>query len=288
MQGIKVKIQHSGGKLDTLQIEGDRATIGSGAHCEVRLGQDQAASEHVLVTLLPSGLMLEALSFQPPPLLNESQFHRSPLTPGAVLSVGTTKLWLEAGELEQGVVVKKADAQKTSPTTLFIAAVAIPASLYVLFMDSGDDGSGLPPKAPELWGPPVAACTQQGAAAKSLADSTRVLADAHRERRPFFVQDGVKAVSEYELAAACYRAAGETEPVAELEARAKELRQAIALEFRSHRMALDHALSIDNQESAARQVRVLRMYASGAGGPYAEWLSQQDRKYRLALGSGNR
>ena len=290
MQGLKFKIQHTTGQSEELAIETTRALLGSGAHCEIRLPLDQAANEHVAVSLTPTGLVAEALSFNPPPTINDSPINRSPITEGAVLGVGQTKIWVEIVELEEGAAVKKKQQEKTSPMTYVLAAIAVPISLYILLTDD-PPGPPLsaPTEPPELWGEPIKACPQAGrSAALALAEDRIVLADAKRERRPFYVKEGVAAVPLYETAAVCYATAGKKEEAAAAAAAGKKVREQVAEDYRTHRIRLEHALSIDDWRTSQKEVRILLDFTSGIQSEYVTWLDNLDRRLRLKYGSEER
>ena len=92
MRVLRFQIRLPTGQIDSINIEGERVLIGSGAHCEIRLPLDQAAVEHVLIELGPAGVFARALNFQPSPMINNVPFMQSPLPPEAVLGVNQTQI----------------------------------------------------------------------------------------------------------------------------------------------------------------------------------------------------
>lgn len=286
MEGLKFRIQHPDGRLEELQIEGDRVLIGSGAHCDIRLPVDQASMEHVVIQVGPTGLVADARNFQPPPTINGSPFTRTQVMQDSVLGVGQTRIWVTVSEVSEGAISKKKQ-EKTSPFTYVLAAIAVPVCAYILLSGNNSGSSSrMPTKVPALWGKPVQTCPQTSVpAAAALGRDRAVLAEAKEERRPFHVQDGVAAVPLYEEAAACYRTAGQPKLAAELSARSNELRKEVAQDFRTHRVRLEHALSIKDWATAQQEVRVLLAFTQGLQGNYVTWLSNLDRRLRLKYGS---
>jgi hypothetical protein len=286
MSFLRFQIRHPNGQVEHLNVEGERVMIGSGAHCEIRLPVDQAALEAVLVQQTASGIYARALSFEPPPTLNNTPFSQAPVQQESVLGIGQMQIYVTLSDTAQGgAVVAKAKA-KTSPLTVALAALsALAAGYYLLASDEQSDNGQQPQHVPELWeaaGPPC----PQSAAEQALARAHEVqqVADARRERRPFHVQDGVAAVPLYELASACYQRGGDAARATETANAAAALKSEMQQDFRTHRVRLDHLLTIKDWVSARREVRVLLAYMEGKQGEYLTWLSNLDRQLKLKVG----
>ncbi len=290
MQALKFDIRHADGRTEEMRIDSDRAMIGSGAHCEIRLGMDQAGVEHIAIQLTPAGIFADARSFQPPPTINGSPFTRTQIVPGSVLGVGYTQIVASIIEVAGADGAQQKPEQKTSPLTLMLALIVMPLALYIIFQDDPNDGVGrAPQEVPELWGPPIAQCSQsarEAAQAKGYEQFTK--AASKHERRPFYVPDGVQAVPLYEEAAACFQAAGDA-PRAKLAGTlATKLRADVAEDFRTHRVRLEHSLSTSRFETAQKEVRVLLAFLQGKEGEYVEFLSLLERKLRIKYGDQSR
>ncbi len=76
--------------------------IGAGAHCEIRLPVDQAALEAVLVQQTPAGIYAKALSFDPPPTLNNIPFNQAPVQAESVLGVGQMQIYVTISDETAG------------------------------------------------------------------------------------------------------------------------------------------------------------------------------------------
>lgn len=285
MRVLKFQIRLHTGQVDQLNVEAERVLIGSGAHCEIRLPVDQARVEHVLVELGPAGMFARALSFEPPPMINNVPFQQAPLPPGGVLGVGGCQIYVEVADVAagEGAIQSK---KKSSPLTFIALLVLVPAAGYMFLVDDAPDNSvRRPPRQPpELWDAPTAQCTFQGGQALAFARERMAVADAKRERRPFHVQDGVQAVPIYESASACFRNGGDKGAAALAEDAAKFLRRDITDDFRTRRVRLEHALNVEDWVTAQKEVRILLQFCEGKSGDYVTWLSNLDRKLKLKIG----
>ncbi len=286
MSVLRFQIRQPTGQIDQLFIESERVLIGSGAHCEIRLPLDQAAVEHVLIQLGAAGIFVQALSFQPPPTVNNVPFTQGPLPADAVLGIGQYQITvaLAEGVQGQGQVVKKKQGG-LSPMSLVALVVVGGGAYFLMFTEPPAADSVIPREAPELWGAPVDQCPQQNPdQAMALARERNTVADAKRERRPFHVQDGIAAVPLYELASSCYKVARDQAAATDAAGAAAALRKEINDDYRTHRVRLEHALSIDDLQNARTEVRILLQFTEGKQGDYVTWLSNLDRKLKLKLG----
>lgn len=285
MQALKFDIRHPDGRTEELRLETDKAVIGSGGHCEIRLPVDQAAIEAVAVQLTPAGIFAEARSFQPPPTINGSPFTRTQIVPGSVLGVGYVQIFVSPIEVMGAGESAQKPEQKTSPLTILLALVVMPLALYVIFQEPEGGGVGKAPKeVPELWGPPATSCPASREQALAKAWQTFGKAASKQERRPFYVPDGVQAVPLYEEASVCFQAAGDPNQSRRASGLAAKLRTDISEDFRTHKVRLEHALSTGRFETAQREVRVLLAFLQGKEGEYVEYLSALDRKLRVKYG----
>jgi hypothetical protein len=283
---LRFQIRLHTGQVEQLNVEAERALIGSGAHCEIRLPVDQARVEHVLIEVGPAGIFARALSFEPPPMINNIPFTQAPLPPGSVLGVGGCQIFIELVENVQGAGGTQAQ-KKSSPMTVIALLIMVPVAGYMLLgPDDAPTGPPRPPReVPELWDAPITACSYGGGQALAFARERMAVADAKRERRPFHVQDGVQAVPIYETAAACFRTGGDPASGQLADDSAKFLRREMTDDFRTRRVRLEHLLNVDDDVSALKEVRVLLQFTEGRSGKYVEWLSNLDRRLKAKTGA---
>ena len=285
MRVLRFQIRLPSGQVDQLNVESERVLIGSGAHCEIRLPIDQARVEHCLIELGPAGVFARALNFEPPPTINNIAITQAPLPPDAVLGVGQVQIYVMASDAVGAGAVVQTQKKGSSPVTLFALIAVVAGGGYFLLADDGSgDDVPRPKEAPELWGPPVAQCPQQGPQALAFARDRLFIADAKRERRPFHVQDGVQCVPLYEQAAACFRAGGDPQTAAAADETAQRLRLDVNDDYRTQRVRLEHALNVEDYTGAQHQVQILRQFTEGKQGEYVVWLNNLDRKLKNEIG----
>lgn len=286
MNGLKFHIRHPDGKLEELVIDSDRVLIGSGAHCEIRLPPEEAAVEHVAIGVTAEGVQAQARAAQPYPTLNGMPFAQTILPAGSVLGIGRVQITLAMIEVTDASALIARRKQRTSPVTYILALLALPLAAYLLLVDDEEAVAPKPPEEfPALWEAPITACPQRTAdQAAALAAEKLALASAKRERRPFRVQDGVAAVPLYETAAACFRAAENVDQAREASEAGSHLRKEMDSDYRTHRVRLEHALSVSDLVSAHKETRVLIALTEGKQGEYVTWLSNLDRKLQLKFG----
>jgi hypothetical protein len=288
MTVMRFQIRYPNGQIEQLQVEAERVLVGSGAHCEIRLPIDQAAMESVRVQRGAAGVYAEALSFDPPPTINNTPFSQSPLQAESVLGVGQVQIYVSlSDDGKGGKTVGAKKEQKSNPVLLLVCMVIALGGAYFVLFDQGEQGPVAQPKeVPDLWDAPITACARTGSAeqAIAIARDKESVADARRERRPFHAQDGVAAVPLYETAAACFRQGGDAASATESANEAATLRKELYDDFRTHRVRLEHALAIQDLATAKKEVRTLLAFLEGRQGDYVTWLSNLDRKLKLKVG----
>ncbi|HSN98396.1 MAG TPA: FHA domain-containing protein [Candidatus Nanopelagicales bacterium] len=290
LTGLSFRVQLPDGGPQQLLVDSDRVLIGSGAHCEIRLPGDTAASEHVLITFLGGNVYAQARSLQPPPLLNGAPFTEAPLAPNSLLQIGLSEITVSIVEIADQAGVKKKQSEPISPLTYILAILLVPLALFVLLDDPKDDVMDARPESvPALWDEAAPACPAQAKdQALGAAVNRRLIAQGKRERSPFDVRDGVQAVPLFQQAAACYRAAGDSATAAEMQAAAEKIKKQLEEDYRAHQMRLMHSLDVKDLRTAHREVKVMLAMLQGKNDPYVVWLSNMDRRLKLRLGATNK
>jgi hypothetical protein len=272
---LRFEIRYADGRKEVMVVDGDRALIGSGAHCDVRLPLDQSASEHVSVEIIGGTVRLETKAFEPPATVNGMPFTSMPITGDVPLKIGTSRIFISQGEGEGGPVVQK-KAEQTSPLMKVLAIAALFAGAFVLMADDESTAPPAPAQAPDLFPPSSTTCPQVAPdQANSFASEKFDIAEGKRERSPFAPKDGLQAVQLYELARVCFKLAGNQARAQDADTAAQQLRASITQDFRARRVRLDHMLSVGDYELAKNDVKVLRSLTEAKGGQYSEWLARQ-------------
>jgi hypothetical protein len=284
MSGAEFRIRYADGLAERLVIDSERVRIGSGAHCEVRLPPEQAAVEHVLVTLRGGGVQLQALALHPPPTINSSPFTEAPLLPDSILGIGKVEVQIAAIEItENEGAVKESAGKRASPLSYALILIAMPIVMFILLHNrASGKGNVVPTDSPPLWGSATPACPHSDKnQAAAFAQDQRGVAESKRGRSPFYLQDGVSAVPTFELAAACFRAAGDEASAAQMTAAASALRAELEEAYRVHRARLEHVMKVGDERTALQEVKILLVMLEGQTGDYVVTLSNMSR--RLAL-----
>ena len=301
MRTLNFQIRLPSGRIEQILVEAERVLLGSGAHCEIRLPLDQANLEHVLIEVGPSGIFATALNFDPPPTINDIPFTKAPLPAEAVLGIKHVQVNVQVAAPSTGERKAAVESQKKSnPLVLVGLTVVLIAASYFAFVDpSRFAQQPKRPVPPELWGPVVTTCPASGPQALAMASQKLTLAEAKHERRPFFVFDGIQAVTLYEEGAACLRAGGDVANAVIPENAAKALRTEINNEYRAHSLRLDHALNIitapnsdedvktEASKDALKETRALLRFVEGKSGEFVKLLTIRERNLSLKVGSQN-
>jgi len=282
---LRFQIQHSNGRQEQVTVEAERALIGSGAHCEIRLPIDQAAVEHILIQVGAGGVFAQALSFEPAPTIGSVPFTQAPLPPDVVLGVNQTQMLVSiVGDAVAGGGVGRKEKGKTNPM-LIIAAMAGACLAAYMFLGGEDNMTRVEPQEyPKLWEQGAATCEKGANEAMAFALEKRVVADSKRERRMFHVKDGVDAVPLYETAAACFDKANAKLDADAARDTANALRKELDDDYRTHRMRLQHSMQVKDMETARREVRTLIEMTEGKEGPYVTYLHVIERDLKQKLG----
>src|SRR5262245_11390762 len=96
MSTIQFEIRHENGRREAAAVDGDRALVGSAAHCDVRLPMEDAAGEQLLVEVGAEALRVEVKSAQPAVLLDGKPIESAILAAGSMLGIGRVRLLASA------------------------------------------------------------------------------------------------------------------------------------------------------------------------------------------------
>lgn len=274
MEELHVQIQHPNGTHERSLVQAAQATIGSGAHCDVRLAPDQAAFEHFEIELVADGARIRRLAESPPAFLNGAGFTVAPLATSAMLVVGGTQIYLER---RAGAVVAPSKVNGVSVAKGLVVGALLLAIVAILGMPA-PEAAAAPSLPPEIFGSPTLTCphTDPGEA-RVRGEDARARAEAARERAPFEPREIVGAVKAYDLAAACFRVAGDEPSATDASAIAREIEAEARLELRMRHLRLGRMLALKDVDVARQDLTVLRLLTEGQRGPYAPWLSEVER-----------
>jgi hypothetical protein len=288
MAGLSFEIKHADGRTEVLEVDSERALVGSGAHCEIRLSSDSVEFETLLVEARQGAVFAEARSSGSPPTVNGASFWQGRILPDSVIAIGLLELRVSSIELDlpaSGVAEKK---RTKNPRVYLLAGLLCAASFYMLTHTPQDPpGIGTPPAPQNLWSADKAVCPQRSEVrALAVADELKLSADGKRERSPFVWKDGVAAVSQYQQAANCFELGGANDRARDAEHSAESLQRSVIDAYHMNRLRLERAIATGDYQDAARQVKYLKAILDGQTGPYLSWLSTVERLVIVKLANG--
>jgi hypothetical protein len=286
VDAVHFKIRHFDGRVEELTAESPTVLIGTGSHCEIRLPIGQARVEHVLIQATPAGLRAAARSFDPPPTLDGVEFTQVPLTGQCDLVIGKTTIHVSpsTGSLVDGLA-SGGTAARNPRLYAYVVFGLLACGLMIAARGKGRSPLREPATVPSLWNAAADRCPQADPDEAFATATARLdLALAKRERAPFHPEDGVAAVPLYEVAAACFRAAGSMEDAEDAAAASRDLQRRLREEFREHRVRLQRALVQQEWPRAEREAAVVSTFLVNAPGEYSDWLANLRRKLRITEG----
>jgi hypothetical protein len=288
MPAIRFRVRHAEGNVEELFTETPCVLLGSGSHCEIRLPIGTARVEHVFIENTPTGLRAVARSVDPVPKLDGVEFTEAPIRAECTLTIGATRIDVIPSEgvgPADGIV---RTAGPRNPRIYVYLALGAACSLALIAARPKPHGTSPEPHdVPHLWDTAQkATCPAAGAdEALALANSKFDLAVAKQERSPFHPEDGVAAVTYFQVAEACFRAANQGPDAEESAARSARLQTDMTDRFHSHRMRLSRALATEQWSLAEHETGVLLSFLPPSAGEYTSWLSNLRRRLQLQYGT---
>lgn len=278
-KSLKVTVTELGGRTIQVVVDSGSALIGSGGHCDIRLGQEQVAIEQLFFDIQPGGLFAEARANQPQVMVDGVPFQRGRVLEERSFRVGKLEIRAELVEAE-GRHRKKEDGVR--PGLLLLAAAVVGIGTFSILANRGG-GEDIDYKtAPPLFESRSATCPDLSSSATSAVVETWLRDAAGRhERSPFSPQDGVAAVGLYRRAASCLEKLDRGNEAAELTLEADSLANRLEKDFHVHRVRLSRALGDEDIPAARHEVALLRGYLVQRGSEFAAWLDYLDRRLGL-------
>jgi hypothetical protein len=282
---MQFDIRYPTGQRESIVVEGERALIGSGSHCDVRLPMDQAAYENVLVESVGGTLRAESTSETQQATINGMPLTAAMLNADSVLGLGRIRLFVNfVPDLSDGGALVSSKKKKESSPLVQVGLVAMfVMGGYLLLAEKDSSITPPPAEAPELFPSSSATCPQaEPIQALAFAKERIDLGDAKRERLPFVVQEGVAAVGLYEQAAACFNKGGSEAQAKDATDSAETLKRDLTDDFRARRIRLSHLLTVQDYDLAKKDVAVLRALLEDRKGIYSTWLDTVSRQLAAA------
>jgi hypothetical protein len=284
--GLRIEL-HRGNKRNVFDVHYDRALIGSGAHCDVRLAPDEAAIEHLVVQLVGDDeVFAESKAVEPMCLLNGAPFLEGRLLPTSMLELGGVALRVLRTEKEEqaGARKKGSGNSTTSPAVQALGLFVVAVGLWWVLADPEPMDNGM---AASMEPPPPAAsqvepCAEHDArSATAMATQLQLEAESRRERSPFSASAAPEAVVLFERAAGCFQAAALADLARDARSAAELLRNDIREQIHIRHVRLARYLTLHEYAEARHQATLLADLVGDKTGPYARWLSSVRREGEL-------
>lgn len=283
--GLRVLITRDGNVLSDVQVHGASLLIGSGGHCDVRLGPDLLAVEHVRLRADGGQVWAETLSRSPAVLLGGVAFSSGFVTPHDALAVGP--LFIQVAAWHEQVKKQRSHKGLTLLAMLLVVLGGVALSAAVAKTAGKTSKLPEPPASPfvEAEGKTQASCPEQASASAGVAaaDLWREAMD-HRERSPFSPSNGLEAVKLMHTSAACFDASGNGEAAEEARTQASLLRAQLEKSFHVHRVRLDHSITQKDFSLSKVEVAILKSFLAGRDHPYTVWLDNMERWLEVTQG----
>ncbi len=278
MYTLRFLITRTNGTKETAAIDGKRAVIGHGAHCDVRLNLDEAAYEHVAIDCEGDEVFAAAMVAAPAVTVDGGAITRRALTPDDTLAFAggvTVRVTLESEAAKAG------NGGAAARRIGILAALTLVFVVFLLAKGRKSAAAEAPRELPQIFEAAATGCPQNAPdQAEALADERYALAEVRRERYPFVPHDGVAAVALYEQAAACFRAARDATSVTASDNAARSLRSAITLDVRARLLRLEYSARAHDLGLAAQDLQVLRSVVDGSvgGASFSSYLDDVQRR----------
>jgi hypothetical protein len=275
---------HRHGKVEVLEVQADRALVGSGAHCDVRLMPDEAAVEQLIIEARDEEIFVKVCSFEPPSLLNGAPFVEARLSADALIEMGQVALRVKRIALTESAKPRAKAGSETHPMIQALALVGLVFGFYFVLnhkpsFDSALDNVVSPPA---LFAHKPAECAQsEQEAARAQAEESVRDAENKRERSPFYLRDGLAAVLAYERAAGCFERAGLTSEAREARVAATSLADRMRDEQHVRHVRIERFIAQEKYDALRHEVLLAAELVQDKGGPYAAWLSALARETEL-------
>jgi len=276
-RSLKVTLLRQGVTVVMVDVDSKSALIGSGSHCDVRVGPEDMAIEQLFLELKPAGLFGDARAETPLVQLDGAPFFGGRIKEGGIIQVG--QLTVQVDIVERQAKRKSALAEQLNGRVLLGLALIMALGAFFVHkkLGSSKDLTLLDP--PPLFAAKVVDCPENAAeAAGAAAEELLTQADGRRERAPFVPEDAIEAVHLYRQVAACLRVASWEDGAQIVDKDADQLQRQTENAVHVHNVRLSRALELRRAHDARGEIQVLRGYMSGKTGAYADWLSKLERE----------
>lgn len=281
-QRIGIRVERRRG-AEELELRAGTVRIGSAAHCDVRLGPDEAAAEQVCITGHPEGVTVRTLNLQHPVLLDGVPLTEALVRGSAQLTVGGVPLSLKLLPALQ-IADKAKQTLKQVRQLALLAAVGVG---YYVVLHEEPRASALDRSvpAPQLFPTPSAqGCRyREPSMARAYAREQLTAAEVKQERFPYSARDGMLAVPLYDAAYACLGTAADAQEAARVLATRQRLARNLQDDLRAHQLRLEWSLERHRYTAAAQELGGILELVQGRTDEHAQWIAAVAHELRATL-----
>jgi hypothetical protein len=277
-------VRRANGTAETVNVRSDRVLLGSGSHCEIHVGPEEAAPEQIVFQARAGGVFAQARALNPAPRLNGVPFTEGRILPDSWLEIGGLSVAVRLAEGSAEETQTKVEGKRSAIPSIAGLCIMALLTMKIWFRPPVDSVLTAVASPPALWDDARPTCSQgTPSAALARAQEDARVADGKRERAPFYPRDGVAAVRLFASAAACFRAGEAPGRAASADASAELLRRRLSDDFHVHTVRLERFLALKDYDAAQHEVRTLLEFLQGKTGDYVTWLEAVDRKIAMTF-----
>ena len=276
-RSLRITVARAGITVVDVDVDSASALLGSGGHCDVRVGPEYLAVEHLFLELKPAGLFGEVRSTEKAVLLDGAPFEGGRIKDGSSIEIGD--LLVDVKLVQRESKRSSALSKQLNPRALLGLAALLALGAYAVHQKFSRALPDAPLEPPALFEGEALNCPENTPeAAGSAAEELLQTADGRRERAPYVPEDAVQAVRLYRQVSACLRVAQWNEGADIVNKDADQLQQKTQDALHLHTVRLSRALELKRKEDALQEIQMLRSYLKGRDGEYVAWLAKLERE----------
>lgn len=282
LQRVLIHVERQRG-AQQLELRAGQLRIGSAAHCDVRLGPDEAAPEQLLLMGRPEGLRVRNLNLSHAVTLDGAPLTEALITRAAQLEVSGVKLNLQLTAAEPAT--DKARSTLKTVRQLALSIAVLMGYYVVLHPATPNTAFDRSVAAPDLFsGPRTGECRYRTpATARAYAREQLVAAEVKEERFPYSTRDGMLAVPLYDGAYACFMTGADEGQAQRVRATRERLVRTLQEDLRAHQLRLEWSLERHRYPAAAQEVMAIREYVQGRTDAHAQWIAAVSQELRAVM-----
>lgn len=283
-RSLRITLLRAGATLVDVDVDASSALLGSGGHCDVRVGPEYLGVEHLFLEIKPAGLFGEVRSTETPVSLDGAPFQGGRIKDGSNIEIG--EITVEVKVVQRESKAASTLSSQLNPRALIGLAALLALAAFIVHQRFSQNQAEEVLEPPALFEGDSSACPETTPeAASSAAEELLEGADGRRERAPYVPEDAVEAVRLYRQVASCLRVAQWNEGADIVTKDADRLQQKTESSLHLHNVRLWRALELKRNGDVQQEIQMLRGYLKGKSGIYVDWLAKLERELDMQTGS---